>query len=181
MPQELFQLLGRASQLLSWERDHRFCGRCAGAMSRKENEYVMVCSSCEFQCYPRIAPCAIMLVTRGEDVLLARSAQFPDGFYSALAGFVEPGESAEECLIREVKEEVGLVVGNPRYFGSQPWAFPSQLMLGYFCDYESGDIACQEDEILDAKWFRANSLPAVPPESAIAGQLIRHYFKHYTG
>lgn len=174
---ELFQLLGRASQLLTWERDHAFCGRCAAPMTRADDDIVMSCSACDFRCYPRIAPCAIMLVTRGDQVLLARSAQFPDGFYSALAGFIEPGESAEACLIREVQEEVGLLVSNPRYFGSQPWAFPSQLMLGYFCDYESGDIVCQEDEILDAQWFSADNLPAIPPETAIAGQLIRHFFK----
>lgn len=178
VPDEQFDLLGRAVQLLSWERDNRHCGRCGQSMQRRGIDPVMACDACGFSAYPRIAPCAITLVTKGDEVLLARSVEFPDGFFSALAGFVEAGESVEQCLIREVREEVGLEVANPRYVASQPWAFPGQLMLGFFCDYVGGDICCDPAEIAEAHWFKADNLPPIPPAQAIAGQLIRRYFKN---
>ena len=169
----LFALTGRAAQLLDWERDHRFCGRCGALAQPAQGERAMTCPSCRTLLYPRIAPCVIVLVTRGDEMLLARNARFPRPMYSALAGFIEPGERAEETLRREVREEVGVSVGEIRYFGSQAWPFPNQLMLGYFAEYEGGALRPDEEEIAEANWYHPRSLPPIPPPSSIAGQLIR--------
>ncbi|MBN7797683.1 NAD(+) diphosphatase [Parahaliea mediterranea] len=171
----VFAMAGRAAQLLAWERDHQFCGRCGRPMEADLGERAMRCPPCGTINYPRISPCIIVLVTRGEELLLARNANFPRPMYSTLAGFIEAGETAEETLAREVREEVGVEVRNIRYFGSQSWPFPNQLMLGYFADYAGGDIVCDPVEIADARWFHYRDLPQVPPPSSVAGQLIRHY------
>jgi NAD+ diphosphatase len=175
--ENLFALAGRASQLLAWERDHRFCGRCGERMTIDAAERAMRCSPCSTVIYPRIAPCIIVLVTRGEELLLARNANFPRPMYSTLAGFIEAGESAEETLKREVREEVGVEVTNLRYFSSQSWPFPSQLMLGYFAEYAGGDIVCDPREIADAQWYHYSNLPMIPPVSSISGQLIQSYIQ----
>jgi NAD+ diphosphatase len=172
---QLFSLAGRASQLLDWERDHRFCGRCGQEMSLDEQERAMRCAPCRTINYPRIAPCIIVLVTRGDEMLLARNVNFPQPMYSTLAGFIEAGETAEETLVREVKEEVSVDVCNLRYFQSQSWPFPNQLMLGFFADYAGGDIVCDQTEIADAQWFRASDLPMIPPVASVSGQLIQHF------
>lgn len=173
--EQLFALAGRASQLLDWERDHRYCGRCGQQMQVDTQERAMRCDPCRQINYPRIAPCVIVLVTRGEELLLARNANFPQAMYSTLAGFIEAGETAEETLQREVREEVGVEVTNLCYFQSQSWPFPNQLMLGFFADYAGGEIVCQASEIADADWFHYSELPMVPPASSISGQLIQHY------
>jgi NAD+ diphosphatase len=173
--EQLFALAGRASQLLDWERDHRYCGRCGDEMSVDVRERAMRCQPCRIINYPRIAPCVIVLVTRGEELLLARNANFPQPLYSTLAGFIEAGETAEETLRREVREEVGIEVANLRYFQSQSWPFPNQLMLGFIADYASGEIVCDRIEIADADWFHFTQLPMTPPPSSISGQLIAHY------
>ncbi|MEH6637270.1 MAG: NAD(+) diphosphatase [Halioglobus sp.] len=175
--EQLFALAGRASQLLDWERDHRFCGRCGEQMLVDTNERAMRCTPCRSINYPRIAPCIIVLVTRGEELLLARNANFPRPMYSTLAGFIEAGETAEETLAREVREEVGVEVRNIQYFQSQSWPFPNQLMLGYFAEYAGGDIVCDQVEIADARWFHHTDLPMIPPVSSISGQLIQHYIE----
>ena len=177
--EEMFALAGRAQQLLAWERDNRFCGSCGGAMSSHQQERAMTCEPCGSMIYPRISPCIIVLVTRGEEMLLARNANFPIEMYSTLAGFVEAGETAEECLAREVKEEVGVEVGNMRYFKSQSWPFPNQLMLGFFADYTGGEIVCEDEEIAEAYWFRPDKLPTIPPIHSISGQLIQHHLDQY--
>ncbi|WP_076001312.1 NAD(+) diphosphatase [Pseudohalioglobus lutimaris] len=173
--EQLFALAGRAAQLLNWERDHQFCGRCGAPMDADPAERAMRCQPCGVISYPRIAPCVIMLVTRGEELLLANNVNHPAGMYSTLAGFIEAGETAEETLIREVKEEVGLDVGRLRYFHSQSWPFPNQLMLGFFAEYRGGEIRCDPEEIADARWFHYRALPRVPPPASVAGQLIQHY------
>lgn len=173
--EQLFALAGRASQLLDWERDHRFCGRCGQAMDADINERAMRCRPCGTINYPRIAPCVIVLITRGEELLLARNVNFPRPMYSTLAGFIEAGETAEETLVREVREEVGVEVRNLRYFQSQSWPFPNQLMLGFFADYAGGEIVCDQVEIADAQWFHYRDLPMIPPPTSVSGQLIRHY------
>ncbi len=171
----LFALAGRASQILDWERDHRYCGRCGGAMVADEAERAMRCEPCATINYPRIAPCVIVLVHRGEELLLARNVNFPRPMYSTLAGFIEAGETVEETLVREVREEVGVEVGQLRYFQSQSWPFPNQLMLGFFAEYRGGEIVCDPDEIADARWFHYRDLPMIPPVSSVSGQLIQHY------
>ena len=176
---DMFRLAGRALQILEWERSHRFCGRCGSRTELHAAERAVVCPACAFSQYPRINPCVIMLVTRGEELLLARSARFSIPMYSSLAGFIEAGETAEETLHREVFEEVGLRVKNPVYFGSQSWPFPSNLMLGFHCEYESGDIVMQEDEIVDAQFFHHSQLPMVPPPGSIAHALIHSFVERF--
>lgn len=171
-----FAPLGRASQVAQWYLDHRFCGRCGSAMHLANDQLMLSCSRCQHTIYPRINPCIIVLITRGDEVLLASHHRHGKAFYSCLAGFVEAGESAEEAVHREVMEEVGIHIENLRYLGSQPWPFPSQLMFGFYADYKSGEINADEDEIEDAVWFDINDLPYVPnPEVSIAGRLIAGY------
>ena len=141
----------------------------------------MRCDNCESQHYPRISPSMIVLVTRGDEVLLARSPRFVTGIYSTLAGFVEPGESVEHCVAREVREEVGVEVQNLQYIGSQGWPFPHSLMLGFHAEYAGGDIVMQEDEIEDARWFRVDALPPLPASRSIARYLIDLYVARRLG
>jgi NAD+ diphosphatase len=176
----VFYLAGRAQQLADWERDHRFCGRCGTNMENHSVDRAKQCPSCGLISYPRLSPSIIVLVRKGEEMLLARNANWPRGMYSTLAGFVEPGESIEQTVHREVLEEVGLRVKNVRYLGSQSWPFPNSLMLGFHADYASGDIVCQEGEIADAKWFHYSDLPGVPPGTAISRWLIDHFIDEMT-
>lgn len=168
-----FALVGRALQLAHWCEFHRFCGRC-GAPTRLElHERVLACGACAALYYPRIAPCVIGIVLRGNQCLLAHNVRFAEGLYSALAGFVEAGENAEQALVREVREETGIEICDLEYIGSQSWPFPSQLMLGFLARYSSGDIAVDGVEISDARWFTPDNLPEVPPPHTISGKLIQ--------
>ena len=176
----LFALAGNAQQLLTWHRENRFCGHCGETMGAHDSERARTCQPCNHAVYPRISPCVIVLVHRGPDMLLARNANFPVRMFSTLAGFIEVGESVEDCLRREVKEEVGVDVGEIRYFSSQPWPFPNQLMLGFFAEYTGGDIVCEDEEIAEAHWFQPDQLPPIPPPHSIAGQLIRHHVAQHS-
>jgi NAD+ diphosphatase len=171
-----FQLAGRAVQILDWDRNHQFCGRCGAPMAPVPNERAKRCTVCGLSNYPRLSPAMIIAVTReieGEKrLLLARNHRFPAGRYSVLAGFVEPGESLEECALREVKEEVGIDIDNIRYFGSQPWPFPNSLMLGFTAGYAGGDLQLEDAEIAEAGWFSAGNLPNLPQRPSIARRLI---------
>ena len=166
---------GSAMHVLRWAETSRFCGRCGTPTDRVAHERAMKCPKCELTVYPRISPAIIVLVRRGDEALLARNARFPGAFYSTLAGFSEIGESLEETLVREVKEEVGVDVGNVRYFGSQPWPFPDSLMIGFVADWISGDIRVDQTEIADARFFRRDepmNMPMLPPSISIARRLI---------
>jgi NAD+ diphosphatase len=176
-----FKMLGYASQIATWLRQHRFCGSCATPMQLLAGERAMHCPACTAQHYPRLSPSMIVLVTRGDEVLLARSPRFNPGVYSTLAGFVEAGESVEECVAREVFEEVGLKVDNLEYLGSQGWPFPHSLMLGFHAQYSSGEIVMQADEIEDARWFALDNLPLLPPPSSISRYLIELYLARRSG
>jgi NAD+ diphosphatase len=167
-----FALAGRALQLLEWDRTHQFCGRCGAHTEPKREERVRVCPACKLSAYPRVAPAVMALVRRKNEILLARSPHFPPGMYSALAGFVEPGESLEQCLAREVAEEVGVKIGATRYFASQSWPFPHSLMIAFVCEYAGGELKPQEGEIDDAKWFDLLHLPQLPSKISIARKLI---------
>ena len=169
-------IAGRAVQIVEWSRTHQFCGRCGVANQLASNERAMVCPQCRLMVFPRLAPAIITLVTRGEgdheEALLARGASWPTAMYSCLAGFVEPGETLEEAVIRETEEEVALAVRDVRYVASQPWPFPHSLMLGFRARYDHGEIVCDTKEIADAQWFTRDSLPQIPGPISIARKLI---------
>ncbi len=167
-----FALAGRALQLIDWDRSHQFCGRCGTPTLSKSEERVRVCPACKLSAYPRVAPAVMALVRRQGQLLLARSPHFPAGMYSALAGFVEPGESLEQCLAREVHEEVGVQISNSRYFASQSWPFPHSLMIAFVCEYASGELRPQPSEIEAANWFDVLQLPKLPSKISIARRLI---------
>ncbi|WP_150304007.1 NAD(+) diphosphatase [Pseudomonas saliphila] len=169
---DTFRMLGLAQQLDAWHDSHRFCGHCGQPMQVRVDERAMECTSCGLRQYPKLAPCIIVLITRGDEVLLARSPRFPAGFFSTLAGFIEPGESAEECLHREVMEEVNLEVDQLEYLGSQNWPFPNSLMLGFHARYVGGEIVPQPGEIEEADWWHIDRLPAIPPRGTISRWLI---------
>lgn len=177
----LFAVAGRATQIAGFAATHRYCGRCGQPTRKDPSERSMRCDACGLAFYPRISPAIIVLVRRGREALLARSVRFATGFYSTLAGFVEPGESLEETLRREVLEEVAIDVQNIRYFGSQPWPFPHSLMVGFVADYAGGEIQPDPSEIADARWFSPDDLPLVPPKLSIARQLIDAWVREVTG
>ena len=174
---EQFDVIGRAYQLLCWERDHRHCGRCGKETLLADKGQSRACEPCGLSVYPRLSPCVIVLVTRDEELLLAAGAGANRRFYSCLAGFVEPGETCERAVQREVMEEVGVEVDDIQYHGSQPWPFPGQLMLGFTAKWRSGDINIDPEEIDEAIWCTADNLPPVPPPFSIAGQLINGFLK----
>jgi NAD+ diphosphatase len=176
LPDDLLAIAGRAAQLLDFDRTHRFCGVCATPMQSHEDGRSRQCPNCGQTVYPRIAPAMMALIKRdgprGRELLLARNARFPTAMYSALAGFVEPSESVEDCIHREVREEVGVSVRGLRYFGSQSWPFPHSLMIAFVVDYEAGEIVCEDGEIADARWFGLDGLPLLPHRLSIARRLI---------
>ncbi len=172
----IFMLAGRALQLGNWYSRHRFCGQCGTPTVLDASERAMVCVRCATFFYPQIAPCVMGLVVRDGQCLLAHNARFKDGFYSVVAGFIEPGETAEQAVLREIREETGVFGANPRYIASQPWPFPGQLMLGFIVDFQSGDISVDGKEITRAGWFDASNLPDIPPRETLSGQLIQTFF-----
>ncbi len=169
---ETFGLAGKAMHVVDWATTSRFCGRCGTATIPSDKDRSMTCPACGLATYPRIAPAIIVLVRNGEKALLARNARSPAAFYSTLAGFSEIGESLEETLAREVREEVGIEVTDIRYFGSQPWPFPHSLMIGFTAHWAGGEIRVDGEEIADAQWFSADALPTIPPPISIARWLI---------
>jgi NAD+ diphosphatase len=167
-----FSVIARALEIVEWEKDSRFCGRCGSATAPRPGERARECPSCGHLDYPRISPAVIMAVVRDDTLLLARARRFPAGFYSVLAGFVEPGETLEECVAREVMEETGIGVRNVRYFRSQPWPFPHSLMVAFTAEHASGEIRIDPSEILDAGWYKAGALPSIPDPLTVARKLI---------
>ena len=172
-------LAGRAVQLVDWDRTHQFCGRCGTPTHTATHERVKQCPHCNHTSYPRLSPAIIVQVTRegenGREILLARNKRYKIPMYSVLAGFVEPGETLETCVRREIMEEVNLDVKNIRYFGSQPWPFPNSLMVAFTAEYAGGEIILEEEELVDAQWFRADDLPPYPPPMSIAHHLIEDF------
>ncbi len=177
-----FAMACRAVQLLDWQNNHRYCGRCGQPTAPSESENALVCKACEINNYPRISPCVIVVVTRGDSCLLARQASWPEGLFSAVAGFLEAGESAEDALTREVFEEVGVSVGNPEYVGSQSWPFPGQLMLGFLAEATSEEITVDGVEISQAQWWQYDNLPpSIPPPTVMSGLLIQRFVDRVRG
>lgn len=165
-------LSGRALQLIEWERNHQFCSRCGSPMTARTDERARACPACRFTSYPPVSPAVMVLITRGRELLLARKSVWPPGRYSAIAGFVEPGEMLEDTVVRETREEVGVEVGELRYFGSQPWPFPHSLMVAFTAEYAGSEIKPDGVEIEEAAWFDAEALPNLPPSVSISRRLI---------
>lgn len=172
LPPQTLTLAGLAKQILHWERQSRHCSRCGAETERLPASWGVKCTSCGSEHYPHIHPCAIVLVRRGGEVLLTRKAEWPPGRFSLVAGFLDFGESLEECAIREVREETGIEIENVRYVGSQNWPFPAQLMAGFVADYAGGDIRVDVSELEDARWFQVDALPLLPPTRSIARYII---------
>ena len=171
--EEEWIVAGRAVQLLEWRRTHRFCGRCGVSTEPVPGERAMRCADCGLLAFPRLAPAVITLITRPDGhALLARNASFPLPMFSCLAGFVEPGETLEQAVVREVQEEVGVTIGDVRYRSSQPWPFPHSLMIGFRAEWTAGEIDVDGVEIAEADWFSADDLPMIPPRLSIARRLI---------
>ncbi len=168
---KMLALAGRAVQLVDFELTSRFCGRC-GILTETLEDRGKKCPECDLLIYPRLSPAIIVLVIKEDKVLLARSAHFMSSIYSVIAGFVEPGETLEHAVRREVKEEVGLKVKNIRYFASQPWPFPNSLMIGFIAEYAEGEICADGKEIIDAAWFSRDEIPNLPGKGSISGHLI---------
>lgn len=178
--EEEWTIAGRAVQLLEWRRTHRFCGRCGVPTEPVPGERAMRCPDCGLLAFPRLAPAVIVLITRDDGrILLARNASFPIPMFSCLAGFVEPGETLEQAVIREVGEEVGVTVGNVRYRSSQPWPFPHSLMIGFRAEWVAGDISVDGVEIAEADWFAVDDLPMIPPRLSIARLLIDEWIAEH--
>ncbi len=170
-----FSVAARASEILEWDRTHRFCGRCGVATVHNAQERARECPSCKLLSYPRISPAVIVAVVRDRRLLLARARRFPPGFYSVLAGFVEAGESLEECAHREVREETGIEIDGLTYFASQPWPFPHSLMVAFTARHAAGEIVADPSEIVDAAWYAADALPEIPHPMTVARRLINWF------
>jgi NAD+ diphosphatase len=176
---DLFQAAGCALQVLGWDRTHQFCGRCGAPTAPGIQERFKQCPSCGLVNYPRISPAIIVAVTKGPRLLLARANRFQNNMYSVLAGYAEFGETLEDCVRREVREEVGLALKNIRYFGSQPWPFSNALMVAFTAEHAGGEIAIDGVEISDAGWFTADALPRIPEKLSIARRLIDWFVEHH--
>ncbi|KAB8308323.1 NAD(+) diphosphatase [Erwinia endophytica] len=168
----LFQLAGRGIQLAEFYRSHKWCGYCGHEMHHSKTEWACLCRHCRQRYYPQIAPCIIVAIRRGEEILLAQHTKHRNGVYTVLAGFVEVGETLEQTVAREVMEESGLKVKNLRYVSSQPWPFPQSLMMAFMADYDSGEVTIDPKELLDAGWYRFDALPQLPPVGTVARRLI---------
>ncbi|BCJ93885.1 NADH pyrophosphatase [Anaerocolumna cellulosilytica] len=177
---ELFILAGTANHILHWSHSNRYCGCCGHKTIDKEDERAKLCPSCNTVIYPRISPAIITAIFRGDEILLAHNRNFKGKMHSLIAGFVEPGETLEACVAREIREEIGIKVNNIRYFNSQPWPFPDSLMIAFLADYESGEITVDGNEITEAAWFHADNLPEIPSSFSIAGKIIRWYQEQYS-
>lgn len=170
---------GRAIHLLEWDHNTRYCGRCGSATFRKQDERAKQCPDCGLLFFPKISPAIIVMIEKDNEILMARSSHFPAGRYGLIAGFVEPGESIEEAIVREVMEEVGICIKDISYFGSQPWPYPDSLMIGFTAKFSGGEICFHDGEIEDADWFRHDEIPHVPGSTSISGKLVEYFMSKH--
>lgn len=170
-----FEQASRAVQLLEWRRNHKFCSHCGTETEAHSRDYAMICPACNYHQYPRVQPCVITVITRGDnEILLAKNAKNKSSMYGLIAGFVEVGETLEDAVQRETFEEIGLHLKNIEYLSSQPWPFPSNLMIAFKAEYDSGEIVLQEEEISEAAFFKFDQLPEIPFAGSIAHAMIQH-------
>lgn len=169
-----FRELARERMIREWRDTNRFCGKCGAAMEylEKGEDKAFVCPKCAYRSYPKISPAVIMVVTRGSSILLQRNSHYNVPYWTLPAGFVDPGETLEEAVKREVKEESGIDIKNIKYFGSQAWPFPSNMMVGFYAEWESGEIVPDGEEVMEAKWFERDALPDLPRPNSLARQMI---------
>ncbi len=181
LPEPLLNIAGLGLQLVRWDQTHRYCSRCGAKTRDHSEERAKLCPECGFVNYPRISPAVIVSVVREGRILLARSSHYPDPrMYSVIAGYVEPGETLEQTVLRELDEEVGICAKNLRYFRSQPWPYSGSLMVAFTAEYASGEIRVDGQEILEAGWFAPDRMPLLPGAGSVAGWLIRHFMKTYS-
>lgn len=179
---ECYSALARSYSIINWDKNHQFCGRCGSQTIHTQHSFERRCPDCQHTFYPRISPSVIVLIHRGDELLMARGHHFPEGVYGLIAGFVEAGESLEEAAHREIAEEVGITVQNLKFHSSQSWPFPDSLMVGFFAEYASGDIVIEERELETAGWYRYDNIPGKPRTSiSIASQLIEEFIQSKLG
>ena len=179
LDEDIFLLAGRAIQIINWDKNHQFCGKCGAETVNKNHEMAKICPECGHMSFTRLSPAVITAIIKDGKLLMAKHS-YGYNRYSLIAGFVEAGETLQEAVIRETEEEVGLKVKNIKYFGSQPWPFPHSLMIGFTADYESGMIQVDGKEITDAKWFSPDEIPRIPSKMSIASELIDWYIENYS-
>lgn len=177
LSEDMFSLAGRGRQIIHFNQQSKFCGKCGSKTIDKKDERAKICTSCGNLIFPSICPAIIVAITKGDELLLAHNKNFKNNMYSIIAGFVDQGETLEECVKREVFEEVGIGVKNIRYYNSQPWAFPNSLMVGFIAEYESGEIKVDGKEIVHAGWFKEGNYPTLPRKMSIAGKMIEAFRK----
>jgi NAD+ diphosphatase len=175
LDQDVYLLAGKAYQIVSWDQTNQFCGRCGSETDYQPGERAKICPKCGLISYPRICPAVITAVLKEDKILLAHAKGFQGNMYSLIAGFLESGETLEECVQRELMEEVKIKVKNIKYFGSQPWPYPNSMMIGFIAEYDSGEITVDGEEIADAGWYDKDNLPELPSEMSIAREIIEWY------
>jgi len=179
LDEDIFLIAGRAIQIVNWDKNHQFCGKCGSKTKTLEEELAKICPECGFINYTRLSPAVIIAIIKNNKILMAKHSYGLHSRYCLIAGFIEAGENLEEGIKREVMEEVGLKVNNIKYFGSQPWPFPNSLMIGFTASYESGEISVDGKEIVDAKWFDADTITPMPSKISISNDLIEWYVEHF--
>lgn len=175
---ELYLKAGKCEEILYWDSQTRYCGVCGGKMNM-HTDISKKCECCGKEIWPQLSTAVIVLIQKGDEVLLVRANNFRGNYYGLVAGFVETGETLEQAVRREVMEETGLSIKNLRYFASQPWPYPCGLMCGFYAEYESGDIKLQLSELNAGGWFRYDKLPAIPDKLSIARKLIDHWLEKF--
>ena len=177
LPRAFYNVAGKASELLYWDSNTRYCGVC-GAPMKRATTISKQCTNCGKEVWPQVSPAIIVRIRRGDDILLVHAKNFRRSeMYGLVAGFVETGETLEQCVKREVAEEVGLEITNIRYFGSQPWPYPCGIMIGFTADYVKGEVHVQEEELSNAGWFNRDHLPPIPDKMSIARKLLDDYIE----
>lgn len=176
----LFKIARRALQILKWDKTHQFCSQCGTKLVSKTDELAKICQNCDGLTFPKFSPSIIVAIKKENKILLARSPHFQPNMFALISGFIEPGETAEEAVVREVMEEVNLQIKNIRYFATQAWPFPDTFMIGFTADYAAGEIKINTKELEQAKWFDIDDLPLLPAPASISRQLIDHWITSHT-
>ena len=177
IPHSLYLKAGKCMEILYWDHNTQFCGVC-GAPMKLHTDISKRCTNCGKEIWPQLSTAVITLISKGDEVCLVHAKNFKTNFYGLVAGFVETGETLEEAAMREIQEEVGLKVRDLKYFASQPWPYPSGLMVGFIAKYDSGEITLQRSELSNGGWFHKDNLPVIPEKLSIARQLLDYWLEN---